>query len=323
MFRKILTTLVALLVSVALSACSLGGNSSSASKETRESLSKSSNQEMVVGLWEFVNDEGVYKSYEFSDEGKVVVDNSYLLSYEFASDTAIALRGPGEQDLFKLLKVVDVTKNKLVLEDDIWQETYTRTKPIANLASEMIGYWEADNQRMFEFTPDGKYLDNYVLYSAVDEGDFPYYEILGNTIAVYRDQQEYDLYFVFRIVDITNDTLVIDFDPSTEDNKATLKKKKNYPSLAKDLIGTWSNIDGETVWEFTEDGTVINYLANSIDTYTVVSENTFSIIEADPLDVFHFVVLDFTGETMKLNFWFPPEILPQDAADALVFTKVK
>lgn len=309
MIKKYSAILIAMILTTAFTAC----------------ISTSSDQntpsKMIVGLWELTDKEGTYKSYEFSDQGKVIVDNLFLFSYEFASDSAIAIRESENQDIYKLLAISKITNNDLVLVDDIWEETYTRIKPITNPSSKIIGFWQAENQRIVEFTSDGKYLDNFVSHY-IDEGEFYSYEVFENTIAVYENEQKNEPFFI-RLLNTNNNVMEINFGQIDDNNKISLNKMTSYPNLAKDIIGIWSNNEGEKVWEFTENGTVINYMTNSIDTYNVISGNTFSYIYASGLDVFNYVVIDFTGNKMTLNLWFPPDLFPQDYIDQLVFTKVK
>ena len=207
MFNKKIAALVVLIVIILLSACS-----------------KKTQAEMIVGLWERMDEAGNYKTYEFANQEEFIEDFAHYGKYKFDSEGRITLYWgitEAEQSVHKVLIISDVTKNKLTLDNNGQQEIYTRVSQVANLNKKIVGIWEWADGTTMEFTQDGAFLHS----KRIDKG---FYKVLSNnTVLIFADESYYDLSSILVFTESTNTSLVTLTDSMgnyTDNQPETLKK---------------------------------------------------------------------------------------------------
>jgi hypothetical protein len=255
-----------------ISSCSKKEESPSANNNQAIVTVNNTPQDKIIGLWEGVEN-GQTKRYEFLMQG-VFIDyyGGGLYNYKFASDKTIAIMYEKTEQIYKLLRLVNVSNNAMVFEEDGIETKYKRVTPPKNLRENIIGVWESDNGSISEYTSSGIYL--YL-------PDNPsYYQILSDyTIAYYEDSQKQDLMGLDRCVEATDNLITLGFHGEGPDLK--LKKLPGYKNLVTDIIGAWKFADdgenAKTVIEFADNASYILYDGPDgpeIKTYKIISNNT-------------------------------------------------
>lgn len=308
MFRKSAFILVTLLFSLILSACSLNppaepGDSTNPPQQENSPTSQS----LIVGLWEYIDENGEQKTYEFLNQTEFAEDFYYHGTYEFLSEQTISIY-QGENT--RILRLMDVSEKVLVLEEAGKQTTLKRIPPIPNLRVEIVGLWEWSDGTITEFAKDGSFLSNIWFYRN------EHYKVLSNnTIVVYEGDNSEDVSQLLTFQKGDNNTIIavspkgliaynMGYENTAGDTPSTLVKSKGHSNLSNDILGIWKDEDGEVALEFVDSGKMIAHQANEIYDYKVISANTILFLDSKSKPEFMNVLM-ISKDNLQFRIWNP------------------
>lgn len=240
----------------------------------------------IIGLWEWQDSADSYASFDFTNNGNVIINNQGSMNYEVVSENTILVSdGSHEQ----VLRIRDIQDNTMTFEMNGLEYTAQRLQSIPNLAETIEGLWflsdENDNMVAgIEFAPSGV-----LIHPAV--GMTQYRAISGNTIEINLSGRSYFL----QVRNSDSKTLAIKIE---SDKVVSFSRIEGHSNLAERIVGLWRNdFGGES--EFTSDGRMID---GEITAYEVISNNTLLLIPEGRDDVL-LSVIEISDDVVLLGEW--------------------